>query len=276
MYRLNVAAEQFDECVKEGMFALSSKPKISAGELLLLQLKKEDWKLKGATGGRIEYALVFQRCEYDQGGKISKEHWPNAGKTWQWILYSSAVLNVTPFSLENLPLVRKSHYQAQSNPVKIEPEDETIILPYIHWPSIVPFVANAVQSSEDGLFATSEEAKKIEELSILYAVAEVKKYYPRAQVEVMNHNNPGFDILVTENGRVIRYVEVKGTKANKPIFHLTETERKFSETNSPLYSLLVVWMIDKTHKTCKVAKYDGEVSVGPILKPFTYVGQLSD
>lgn len=40
MFRLNVGAGQREECVKRGMFALSGKPQIEPGEILLLQLKK--------------------------------------------------------------------------------------------------------------------------------------------------------------------------------------------------------------------------------------------
>jgi hypothetical protein len=274
MFRLNVAAEQIEECVNKGMYAISYMPHINVGEILLLQLKKSDWRLQGATGGRIQHALVFQRCEHDREGKISKEHWPNAGKVWPWILYASAALDVTPFSLEDLPLARESHYQAQSNPVQIDPEDEAIIIPYINWSSTVP-VNNLPQPPDEILFPTHEVAIKIEEISVEYAVAEVKKSYPLAQVEVMNHNNPGFDILVTEQNRVIRYIEVKGTQADKPIFHLTETERKFSKNNALLYSLLVIWMIDINGKTYKITKHDGEVLVGDILKPYRYLGLLN-
>lgn len=274
MYRLNVAAEQIEECVRKGMFALGYRPQINVGEVLLLQLKKSDWKLQGATGGRIQHALVFQRCEHDQEGKISKEHWPNAAKAWPWIIYSSAVIDVTPFSLEDLPLTRESHYQAQANPVQIDPEDEATITPFINWSSTVPL--NILpQPSDDIHFPTYEEAMKIEKISVAYVVTEIKKLYPQAQVEVMNHNNPGFDILVTEQNQVIRYIEVKGTQSDKPVFHLTETERKFSKNNSLLYSLLVIWMIDINSKTYKVAKHDGEVTVGDILRPYRYLGQLN-
>jgi len=40
-----------------------------------------------------------------------------------------------------------------------------------------------------------------------FTFAEIKKWYPQAQVEVMSHNNPGFDILVTEQSQVIRYID---------------------------------------------------------------------
>lgn len=94
MYRLNVRENQLDECVKSGMFALPYRSQIEVGEILLLQLRKTDWIAQGAVGERINWALVFQRYEYDEDGTISRQHWPNAGRTWPWIIYSSAVLEL--------------------------------------------------------------------------------------------------------------------------------------------------------------------------------------
>lgn len=273
MYRLNVAAEQIEECVKQGMFALTFKPKISVGEILLLQLKKSDWKAQGAIGGRIQHALVFQRAEQDQDGVLSKKHWPKAEKIWPWIIYSSAVLDVEPFSLEELPLHRNSHYQAQANPVQIDPEDEVIISSFIKW-STISSLDTSDKTNSDMPFAIAENAKTIEEISVGFALSEVKKMYPSAKIEVMRHNNPGFDILVTEQNRVVRYVEVKGTQAEKPVFHMTENERRFSSQNFSLYSLIVIWNLDLKVGTYKIAKYDGEISIGEILKPYRYLGEL--
>lgn len=272
MYRLNVAVEQIEECVKSGMFALTFKPKIEVGEILLLQLKKSDWKLQGSKGGRINHALVFQRAVNDQNGEISKKHWPNAGKLWPWIIYSSAVLDVEPFSLEDLPLIRESHYQAQANPAKIDAEDALLIKPYIKWSTAVPL--NVIESSDEAKYAISEIAKTLEELSVGYALLEIKNLYPDADIEVMKHNNPGFDILVTRNNQVVRFVEVKGTQLDTPVFNLTETERKFSKDNASLYSIYVIWKIDLKNGTYKTSRYDGEMSVGEILKPHTYLGRL--
>lgn len=273
MYRLNVAAEQIEECINKGMFALSFKPQIKEGEILLLQLKKNDWKQQGANGGRIQHALVFQRCEFDEEGLISRSHWPNAEKVWPWILYSSSVLDVIPFSLEDLPLQRESRYQAQANPVQIDEEDEKIIAPFIIWSSTNP-INQIEKTSGEISFPSYEEATIIEKASVEYAVTEIKTWYPNAHIEIMSHNNPGFDILVTEQNRVIRYIEVKGTRSDKPIFHMTETERCFSKNNSPLYSLLVIWMIDINNGTYKISKHDGEILNGDILQPYRYLGLL--
>jgi uncharacterized protein DUF3883 len=274
MFRLNVGAGQLRECVSRGMFALSRKPQISAGEVLLLQLTKSDWQMEKSNEGRIRHALIFQHAERDEEGLISKTHWPNAGKTWPWILYSSAVLNSKPFSLEALSLSRQSHYQSQANPVRIDPTDEAVIQPYLEWSTMVPLVGGARRFNEEAPMA-SDDTAVVEEFSVKNAVREVRTWLPNAQVEIKAHNNPGFDLVVTECGQVVRYIEVKGTRVAEPIFHLTETERRFSAENAALYTLLVIWAIDLTRGTYRITRHDGEVAVGPILRPVRYSGRLT-
>jgi Domain of unknown function (DUF3883) len=273
MYRLNVSADQIDECVQQGMFALSYEPKISVGEVLLLPLKKTDRKSQGAVGGRIQHALIFQRFEKDEDGNISRKHWPNAGKTWPWIICSSSVLEVKPFCLEDLTLREKSHYQGQHNPWRIGTDDEAKILPFINWETASP-LEEATQKSASGFATNSKDIAEVENFSIEQSVKELQKRYPSAEIVVMNHNNPGFDILVTQMGKVIRYIEVKGTRSSKLLFHLTETERLFSVKNSALYTLMVVSMIDLANNTYQITKRDGEIPIGEILQPFQYIGLL--
>jgi Domain of unknown function (DUF3883) len=273
MLRLNVAAGQLEECVRLGMFALSGKSHIDVGEVLLLQLKKVDWHPKGTSDGRIKHALVFQRVEHDKTGKISKLHWPDANKVWPWILYSSAVLDVKPFSLEKLPLNRESHYQAQANPVRIDADDEAIILPYLDWSSAIPLTGSHQVLDEQVSFAT-DDTSIVEQFAVDRAVVAVKKLFPLAHIEVMKHNNPGFDLTVTQGGKVVRYIEVKGTRSAAPFFHLTETERKFSAENAALYTMLVIWKIDLNKGTYKLSQHDGEASLDSILRPERYTGRL--
>jgi len=239
---------------------------------MLLQLKKSDWQTEGGKGGRIRHALVFQRAEADPDGKISKKHWPAAGKTWPWILYSSAILNTKPFSLEGLQLNRPSHYQSQANPVRIEPPDEAIILSYLMWSTTVPLAETS--SLDVRAPIATDDTRDVERFSVEQACSIVKSWLPHAHVEVMRHNYPGFDLVVTERGQVVRYIEVKGTRSLAPVFHLTETERRFSAENASLYTLLVVWAIDLACGTYKLSQLDGEVVVGSVLRPERYSGRL--
>src|SRR4029078_94417 len=73
MRRLNVLEAQIDECIQKSMFALSLRPQnpeLHEGELLLLQLVKNDASRLGKLKERINFALVFDHLERDYDGAI--------------------------------------------------------------------------------------------------------------------------------------------------------------------------------------------------------------
>ncbi len=80
---------------------------------------------------RVDFALVFDRIERDIDGTISRFHWPNEGRTWDWIVYGSMTVPTVPFSLEDLGLSRR--YDGQDNARRIDPVDEVRIQPFIQW-----------------------------------------------------------------------------------------------------------------------------------------------
>lgn len=128
MRRLNVRFTQIEECIRTSLFAvdvLPRHPPLSSGEEMLLQLVLQDARQLGKEHARVEFALIFQEARPDPTGEISRQHWPNAGKTWAWILYCSETLPTVPFSLEDLPLSRD--YGGQMNPQYIEAGDEALI-----------------------------------------------------------------------------------------------------------------------------------------------------
>jgi 5-methylcytosine-specific restriction endonuclease McrA len=133
MRRLNVREAQIDACIRDSMFAIPERPlnpELQPGELLLLQLAKQDaTRLKQRH--RINFALVFSHLERDYDGSISRRHWPAEGRTWKWIVYASATVPTIPFNLEDLGLSRD--YSGQTNPRYIAPADEQRIQPYIQW-----------------------------------------------------------------------------------------------------------------------------------------------
>ena len=132
MRRLNVRFSQIEECIRTSLFAVDNlpvNPPLQRGELLLLQLVKEDAARIGKLDRRIEFALVFERVSEDPTGAISREHWPAAGKTWKFILHCSDTVPAIPFSLESLWLSRD--YGGIMNALYIEPADEERIRPYI-------------------------------------------------------------------------------------------------------------------------------------------------
>jgi hypothetical protein len=132
MRRLNVQFTQIEECIRTSLFAVEALPRnppLEPGEELLLQLVKTDADKLGKLDSRIEFALVFERAEEDPSGDLSRSHWPNAGKTWRYILHCSETVPTIPFSLEKLGLSRD--YGGQVNPAYIEPGDAARIRPYI-------------------------------------------------------------------------------------------------------------------------------------------------
>lgn len=130
--RLNVRFTQIEECIRLSLFAVDMLPKnppLHDREELLLQLVREDAAGLGKLDSRIEFALIFDHVKEDPTGQISREHWPNAGKTWKYILHCSETVPTIPFSLEKLELSKE--YGGQTNPYYIEPEDAARIAPYL-------------------------------------------------------------------------------------------------------------------------------------------------
>ncbi len=134
MRRLNVRYAQIDECIQRSMFAISFRPRqpeLQPGDLLLLQLVKQEARGLNKLHSRIDFALVFDHLERDYDGSISQLHWPHEGRTWPWIIYGSATVPTIPFSLEDLHLSRA--YEGQDNARTIEPTDEQVVLPLVQW-----------------------------------------------------------------------------------------------------------------------------------------------
>ena len=132
LWRLNVKETQLASCIHHKKFAIAGKPRnpeINKGDYLLLQLVSADAHKLGKSNARIEYALIFDHYEYDYDGNISRNFWPNAEKTWPWILHCSDIIITVPFSLEHLQLSRD--YASRTNPMHIRTEDQNEVAPYV-------------------------------------------------------------------------------------------------------------------------------------------------
>lgn len=131
MRRLNVRFTQIEECIEKALFAVDALPRnppLAPGELLLLQLIKQDAAELGKLDSRVEFALVFDHADSDPTGHRSREHWPNAGKTWRYILVCRDAVPAIPFSLGQLELSQS--YGGQSQCVHINPDDAEVIRRY--------------------------------------------------------------------------------------------------------------------------------------------------
>jgi hypothetical protein len=132
MRRLNVQFSQIDECIRKSLFALPTLPRnppLRKGEPLLLQLVLSDARPMGKEDSRIEFALIFDAVEEDRTGDVSRQHWPDADRTWRYILHCSETVPTIPFSLENLNLAHD--YSGQATAVYIKPQDEGKIRPLL-------------------------------------------------------------------------------------------------------------------------------------------------
>jgi len=132
IWRLNVKETQISECIRYKLFAIETQPRnpeIQKGDFLLLQLVATDARKRSKENSRVEFALVFDHYQEDHDGLASKYYWPQAGRTWRWILHCSDIIPTVPFSLEKLDL---SHdYSGQTNPKHINAEDMVKIAHYI-------------------------------------------------------------------------------------------------------------------------------------------------
>lgn len=150
IWRLNVRETQIGECIHHKKFAISARPKnpeIQKGDILLLQLVSSDAVKLDRQDARVEFALIFDHYEYDHDGAISQAYWPNAEKTWPWIMHCNEIVPTIPFSLENLKL--QNNYAGQTNPLLISSEDSKMILPFLLRIGSIDEIEGKVRKAKD-------------------------------------------------------------------------------------------------------------------------------
>ena len=126
------------------------------------------------------------------------------------------------------------------NARRIEPVDEAVILPYVLGQPTGVTMAPAMRP-----YASPIDSKEVDEVGMAIAMDEVRSAYPSETITEMEHNNEGFDILVGPADSPVRFVEVKSTRSRRPVFNMSEAERKFSVANASRYSLLIIAGIDR-------------------------------
>jgi hypothetical protein len=110
------------------------------------------------------------------------------------------------------------------------------------------------------------------ETAVEYVRQLLEEKYPGSQIQKMRPNNRGYDIRVlTEHGEQF-YVEVKGTRLDKPRFFLTETERRFGEQKGDNYFLYIVTSVAEEPKHCEIKDPFGANVHLVELTPLSYQG----
>ena len=107
-------------------------------------------------------------------------------------------------------------------------------------------------------YASPETTKKVDEYAIQAAKEYLAKEYPNSQIKLMAHNNPGFDVLLSDSDRWL-YIEIKGTQRLLPHFFMSDGELRFSKENADRYLLIVVHDIDIEINRHKLFIKKGEV-----------------
>lgn len=123
-------------------------------------------------------------------------------------------------------------------------------------PAAVP-EADAAAAVAPTSYASPEHSQEVDRIAMDRAIEVVTQRFPGSTVERMPHNNPGFDVRVSDDGEVRRYVEVKGTTSPLPVFFLSENERQFAEDHAEQYSLLVLHSVDLEEETAVAVWRDG-------------------
>jgi Domain of unknown function (DUF3883) len=125
-------------------------------------------------------------------------------------------------------------------------------------------------------YASPETAAAVDRIAMDLALEYAQARFPDAHVRRMPHNNPGYDILISDGKQPVRYIEVKGTTFANPRFFLSENERRFSEDNAELYTLVVFYDLDLEAETAERVDRDGGISEADLgLKVAQWRGTIS-
>lgn len=108
-------------------------------------------------------------------------------------------------------------------------------------------------------YASPQVSIEVDRVAMKLAMKYARERFPDASIMQQTHNNPGFDILVTNAGAPHWYIEVKGTTQASPTFFMTETERRFSQAKRERYTLVVFYELDVKNERAKHTALDGEV-----------------
>lgn len=136
----------------------------------------------------------------------------------------------------------------------------------------------AAEAPDYRQYANASDIREVDAYAVSAVAEWTRSRYPGESVEVMPHNNPGFDLRVGRPEDPIRYIEIKGTRSNSTRFFISEGERLFSIRESKRYTLVVVVGIELEAKThARVWYHDGAVGDDAVrLEPRQWIGTVAD
>lgn len=144
-------------------------------------------------------------------------------------------------------------------PFRAEPGATTALQGSVLDPVTEPGAELPPSATKTFPYASPEVAAAVDTIAMDLAMDWAAETFPDAQIRRMPHNNPGYDILVIQNGAPTRYIEVKGTMTSTPRFYMSENERRFSVENAGSYTLIVFFRIDVASETAECRVREGAI-----------------
>ncbi len=110
------------------------------------------------------------------------------------------------------------------------------------------------------VYASSEGIRAVERFAVEMTMRRLEQLYPDEPIVELPPSNPGFDLRIGDPNRIVRFVEVKGTRQHAVAFFLTEGERRFSIEHGDRYLLSVVTGIDLEYGNYNIMLHQGPVT----------------
>lgn len=123
-------------------------------------------------------------------------------------------------------------------------------------------------------YPTPARAREVELFSVTRAIEYLRVRYPGSAIEAMRHSNPGYDLRVGSPDDPIRFVEVKGTTTDQPVFFMSENERRFSVEHADRYTILLLADIDLDSDTFELHLHEGAIDARFSLAPVQWKGSF--
>jgi Domain of unknown function (DUF3883) len=150
------------------------------------------------------------------------------------ILFSEGEVRITP---DTFGRVRRSSFVGAA--LGMLPDVEWTDPPV--WVRLKADPVSGLPSHGGGAYPAPQVAAAIDEAGVPIALEAIRERFGGYELELMPHDNPGFDVrVVSEDDAELAYIEVKSTASCMPEFFMSENERSFAEQHADRYHLVVV------------------------------------
>ena len=184
-----------------------------------------------------------------------------------------AILDYEPFAApvpfraeDGQPLeqggLRKGHYQQGVRKVSDQEFVDILERAQAAKPQTtdIPKGSGSFDVNLGSLQRSASNGQGLSEIALRAAVSLLEDRFPDCAIARMPHNNFGYDLRVDRDGQAVQFVNVKGVRARRPRFSMSEGERQFADANGGQYTLFVAYDIDTATGDHQIWMQDGPVS----------------